>query len=134
MDSGISNNLPNHILARPERGTDVILAFDTSSDVQTGSALQRIQNWADDCNLELEEWTEQFHPSQPRYPRDADADADAAKTPAQAIESQFLGQYTRVFRGLRDSGDELFLIYCPLLPNGSNPGFDPAVGPCPTYV
>ncbi|KFA74367.1 hypothetical protein S40288_06681 [Stachybotrys chartarum IBT 40288] len=130
MDSGMSNNLPNHILARPERGTDVILAFDTSSDVQTGSALQRIQNWADDCNLELEERTEQFHPSQARYCRDADS--DAVETPAQAIESQFLGQYTRVFRGLRDTGEELFLIYCPLLPNGSNPGFDPATAPFST--
>ena len=117
MDSGMSNNLPSHILARPERGADIILAFDASSDVQKGSAIQRIRNFAGDCHLELEDHTALFEPPQPRFDTGAGLE----------IESKFLHQYARVFRGERENGHEIYLIYCPLLPNGCNPDFDPSV-------
>jgi len=32
----MSNNLPSHILVRPSRHADLIIAFDASSDVQPG--------------------------------------------------------------------------------------------------
>jgi phospholipase A2 len=119
----MSNNLPSHIFARPERGTDVIIAFDASSDVHRGSAIQRIQNFADDCHLDLEEQTDMFDSPKPRFR----ADADGAISAGMKVESKFLSQYTRVFRGRRENGQELYLIYCPLLPNGWNPEFDPSV-------
>ncbi|KAH7312767.1 acyl transferase/acyl hydrolase/lysophospholipase [Stachybotrys elegans] len=118
MDSGMSNNLPNHILARPERGADVLLAFDASSDVQLGSALKRIQNFADDCHIELEDQTTLFQSPQPRFQDES--------SPAHAVEARFLDHYVKVFHGVRENGDELYLIYCPLLPNGSNPDFNPS--------
>jgi cytosolic phospholipase A2 len=123
MDSGMSNNLPNHILARPERCADIIIAFDASSDVQTGSAIQRIQNFADDCHLKLEDQTALFDPPRPHFR----AGADGARCAGLEVESKFLHLYARVFRGKRQNGQEIYLIYCPLLPNGDNPGFDPSV-------
>ena len=123
MDSGMSNNLPNHVLARPERCADLILAFDASSDVQSGLAIQRIQNFADDCHLKLEDQTALFKPPRPRFR----AGADGTRSIEMEVESKFLYQYARVFRGERENGQEVYLIYCPLLPNGANPEFDPSV-------
>ncbi|KAK3934051.1 acyl transferase/acyl hydrolase/lysophospholipase [Diplogelasinospora grovesii] len=120
MDSGMSNNLPNHILARPERGADIIIAFDASSDVQKGSAIRRIQNFADDCHIaDLEDVSAEFHLPQPRF-------SDSAEKKAE-LESKFLHQYVRVFRGRREhNGRELYVVYCPLLPNAVNPDFNPS--------
>ncbi|KAE8445076.1 hypothetical protein EG329_013791 [Mollisiaceae sp. DMI_Dod_QoI] len=119
MDSGMSNNLPSHVLARPERCADIILAFDASSDVQTGSSIKRIQNFADDCHLELEDQTSLFDPPQPRF--------HGTRSVRTEVESKFLHHYARVFKGKRENGQEIYLIYCPLLPNGCNPVFDPSV-------
>ncbi len=100
MDSGMSNNLPNHILARPERGADIIIAFDTSSDVQTGSAVRRIRNWADDCHIKIEEQTDMFASPRPHFQGALDD-----KNPAGAgVEAKFLGQYSKVFKGEREDG------------------------------
>jgi len=118
MDSGMSNNLPNHILARPERCADILLAFDASSDVQKGSAIQRIQNFADDCNIKLEDYTESFDPALAQFDGGAGLE----------VETKFLHLYSRVFRGKRETGQDMYLVYCPLLPNGWNPSFDPSVG------
>jgi phospholipase A2 len=117
MDSGMSNNLPNHVLARPERCADILLAFDASSDVQKGSAIQRIQNFADDCNIKLEDHTALFDSPVPQF-------SDGA---GLEVESKFLSHYARIFRAERENGQEIYLVYCPLLPNGNNPGFDPSV-------
>ncbi|KAH8890377.1 FabD/lysophospholipase-like protein [Thozetella sp. PMI_491] len=124
MDSGMSNNLPNHVLARPERAADVIIAFDASSDVRSGSAIRRIQNWADDCGIKAEEVTDCF--ASPKSQFQTDEVISGEETSAAAIEAQFLGKYARVFRGRREDGREIYLIYCPLLPNGVNPDFDPS--------
>jgi phospholipase A2 len=125
MDSGMSNNLPSHILARPSRRADIILAFDASSDVQNRSAIRRIQNFADDCHLELEDETALFDPPEPHFR----AGADSVRSPAMDVEERFLHHYARVFRGKRENGMVIYLVYCPLLPNGGNPGFDPSVSP-----
>jgi phospholipase A2 len=117
MDSGMSNNLPNHVLARPERCADILLAFDASSDVQKGSAIQRIQNFADDCNITLADQTALFD-----FPVSQFSDGAGLE-----VESKFLHHYARVFRGQRETGQEVYLVYCPLLPNGNNPAFDPSV-------
>lgn len=123
MDGGMSNNLPNHVLARPEREVDVIISFDASSDVQTGAATRRMYNFAEDCHIELQDVTDSFDGLRPRCP-DGEQDADAA---ALRVERRFIHQYCRVFRGMRESGQDLYVIYCPLLPNATNPGFDPSV-------
>ncbi|KAK0553380.1 hypothetical protein OC846_002540 [Tilletia horrida] len=51
MDSGLSNNLPSHVLMHPGRNVDVIIAFDASSDVQKGAAIQRIHEFGRDRGL-----------------------------------------------------------------------------------
>ncbi len=113
MDAGMSNNLPNHILARRERGADIIIAFDASSDVQAGSAMRRIHNFADDCNVVLTDETHQFDCSVP---------ASLQGETARALEARFIEQYARVLRGTRNvDGSTFWLVYCPLLPNPTNP-------------
>lgn len=123
MDGGMSNNLPNHVLARPERAADIIISFDTSSDVQTGAATRRMHNFAKDCNIHLEDVTASFDPPRPRIV------AEGAKLTASAmeVEKKFLHMYARVFCGRRDNGQGLYIVYCPLLPNAVRPDFDPSV-------
>ncbi|KAJ4111429.1 hypothetical protein NW768_011781 [Fusarium equiseti] len=118
MDCGMANNLPNHVLARPERGIDIFISFDSSSDVQTGAAVQRLHHWAADFDFELQEETEIFH--KPRNDPEIDSKAGSE------IETRYLDQYARVFRGKRQNGHEVYIIYCPLLPNGTNPDYNPA--------
>ena len=117
MDSGMSNNLPSHVLARPERGADIILAFDASSDVHTGAAIRRIQNFAHDCHLELEDRTALFDLPDRRI----------CKGTGSETEEKFLRQYARVFRGKRENKREVWVVYCPLLPHVRNPDFNPSV-------
>ncbi|KAH8821995.1 acyl transferase/acyl hydrolase/lysophospholipase [Xylogone sp. PMI_703] len=122
MDSGMSNNLPTHILARPERCADIIIAFDASSDVQTKSAFQRIRNFAEDCHLKLEDHTALFDPPESRFRIHINDTENAARE----VENKFLHHYTRVFRCERENGETLYLIYCPLLPNSRDFTFDPS--------
>ncbi|KAI1073237.1 hypothetical protein LB507_010840 [Fusarium sp. FIESC RH6] len=119
MDCGMANNLPNHVLARPERGVDIFISFDSSSDVQTGAAVQRLHRWAADFDFELQEETNIFH----RPQNNPDLDSSLGSE----IEARHLDQYARVFRGKRQNGHEAYVIYCPLLPNGIDPDYDPAV-------
>ncbi|CDU22971.1 related to phospholipase A2, cytosolic [Sporisorium scitamineum] len=120
MDSGMSNNLPNHVLARKERAADIIIAFDASSDVQAGSAMRRIHNFADDCSITLSDQTHLFPTPQPaRLSRHKQLDVE--------MEHKFLHQYARVLQGTRDEdGSTFWLIYCPLLPNPTNAVYDPS--------
>ncbi|KAJ3534451.1 hypothetical protein NM208_g7529 [Fusarium decemcellulare] len=122
MDSGMSNNLPNHVLARPERSVDIFLAFDASSDVHTGAAIQRLHHFAEDCHIKLGDETTDFHNRTP---------ATLLRSGGVSTHSGGAGrahkdQYARVFRGTRQNGQEIYIIYCPLLPNGVNPTFDPS--------
>ncbi|KAH6883973.1 acyl transferase/acyl hydrolase/lysophospholipase [Thelonectria olida] len=121
MDSGLSNNLPNHILARPERCADVIVAFDASSDVQTDSAIRRIHNFAEDCHINLEDTTNLFE----RPPR-VDPVSEGAKSDESRVRSQYINRYASVFRGTRQNGHSIYIVYCPLLPNVANPSFNPS--------
>ncbi|KAG6360948.1 hypothetical protein INS49_012016 [Diaporthe citri] len=122
MDGGMSNNLPNHVLARPERAADIIISFDTSSDVQTGAATRRMYNFAKDCNIHLEDVTALSDPPRPRIA----TDGKELSTAAMELEKKFLHMYARVFHGGREDGRELYIVYCPLLPNAVRPGFDPS--------
>lgn len=123
MDGGMSNNLPNHVLARPERAADIIISFDTSSDVQTGASTRRMYNFAKDCNIHLEDVTALFDPPRPRVV----ADGNELSAAAMEVEKKFLYLYARVFHGRREDGRELYMVYCPLLPNAVRPDFDPSV-------
>ncbi|KAJ0117355.1 hypothetical protein J7T55_003769 [Diaporthe amygdali] len=122
MDGGMSNNLPNHVLARPERDADIIISFDTSSDVQTGAATRRMHNFAEDCNIELEDITASFDQPRPR----AVADNTEFSAAAVEVERKFLQKYAGVFHGRRQNGHEIYIVYCPLLPNAVRPDFDPS--------
>ncbi|KAH7157303.1 acyl transferase/acyl hydrolase/lysophospholipase [Dactylonectria estremocensis] len=121
MDGGMSNNLPNHVLSRPERGADMIIAFDASSDVHTDAAIRRIKAFADDCNIELEDRTTSFDPPPGRQYLDSGATEVSSDT-----ESRYLNHYARVFGGSRQNGQKVYLVYCPLLPNPLNPMFNPS--------
>ncbi|KIL83703.1 phospholipase a2 [Fusarium avenaceum] len=118
MDCGMANNLPNHILARPERGVDVFVSFDASSDIHTGAAVQRLHHFAGDFNIELIEETKDFHKPQKNKALNSAGGLQ--------VESRYLDYYARVFRGTRHNGQTIYVIYCPLLPNGLNPDFDPS--------
>ncbi|KAI7779032.1 hypothetical protein LA080_001378 [Diaporthe eres] len=122
IDGGMSNNLPNHVLARPERAADIIISFDTSSDVQTGAATTRMYNFAKDCNMDLEDVTALFNPPRQRIVMDGEKLSAAA----MGVENKFLHMYARVFHGRREDGRELYIVYCPLLPNAVRPDFDPS--------
>ncbi|KAH7175292.1 acyl transferase/acyl hydrolase/lysophospholipase [Dactylonectria macrodidyma] len=121
MDGGMSNNLPNHVLSRPERGADMIIAFDASSDVHTDAAIRRIKAFANDCNIYLEDQTESFQP--PFWCHSAGSGATSASSD---VESRYLHHYARVFGGSRQNGQKIYLVYCPLLPNPINPEFNPS--------
>ncbi|KAH6880691.1 acyl transferase/acyl hydrolase/lysophospholipase [Thelonectria olida] len=121
MDSGMSNNLPNHILARPERCADVIVAFDASSDVQTDSAIRRIHNFAEDCHIDLEDTTNLFEP-----PPRVDPVSEGTKSDESGVQSQYIDRFASVFRGTRQNGHSIYIIYCPLLPSIANPSFHPS--------
>ncbi|KAK8015580.1 hypothetical protein PG991_008468 [Apiospora marii] len=131
MDGGMSNNLPNHILARPDRKADIIVAFDASSDIQSRHAEQRLHNFAEDCHMSLEEVTGTFYDPTPKYD-DVTANQITAEAAAKT-EAKYLHRYVKVFRGIReDGGKKLYIVYCPLLPNGVNPEFDPSTAPFST--
>ncbi|EWZ32858.1 phospholipase A2 [Fusarium oxysporum Fo47] len=117
MDSGMANNLPNHILARPERGVDVFLSFDASSDIHTGAAVQRLHHFAADFDIELRDVTQEFHNPQ--------RNKVLSSSHASEVESRYIDHYARVFYGRRQSGQDMYIIYCPLLPNALNPDYNP---------
>lgn len=119
MDSGMANNLPNHILARPERGVDVFISFDASSDIHTGAAVQRLHHFAADFNIELRDVTREFH--KPRR------NTSLCSSQALEVESRYIDHYAKVFHGTRQSGQDMYIVYCPLLPNALNPDFNPTV-------
>jgi phospholipase A2 len=126
MDCGMANNLPNHILARPERGVDVFISFDASSDIHTGAAVQRLHHFAGDFDIELIEETEDFHKPL--------KNKSLKVVSGPEVESRYLDHYARVFRGTRHNGQKIYVIYCPLLPNGFNPDFNPSVSPACVFV
>lgn len=123
VDGGMSNNLPNHILARPDRRADIIVAFDASSDIQSRHAEQRLHNCAEDSHMSLEDVTGSFHDPTPNY-----VATDAVSSAAAETEAKHLHRYVKVYRGTRENGTEkLYIVYCPLLSDGANPELVPSV-------
>ena len=89
MDSGLSNNLPNHVLAREERQADVIISFDTSSDVKGNAAVARLHEFADQCNLYIHRQggeEEAQEPTPPKRARSTPAD-DSSSRKTSAIRA-----------------------------------------------
>ncbi|WFC98996.1 phospholipase A2 [Malassezia yamatoensis] len=146
MDSGLSNNLPNHVLSRAERNADILISFDSSSDVKIGAAVERIHEFASDCGLEVEldaktratneaaikaaksneESAKQKPPSQPTT-------SDDFREEAERIRNEFEPRIAQRFDGWRLSkggrqgrSPDVRLVYCPLFPNAVQPGFDPS--------
>lgn len=124
------------------RQADIILAFDQSSDVQTGAGWARLDDFAKERNVLL------------MPAPDLGYDRKVQRLPSLSVEAQkihdrFCDSYAQVFRawrvdedadahsaclmregehGMPDRPADLYLIYCPLLPNACQPDFDPVVG------
>lgn len=148
MDSGLSNNLPNHVLAREERHADVLISFDSSSDVKLGAAVERIHEFADECGLEVElrpetkaaneaakkagaenaahaEAVKNGETSQPRSSQVFTDEAERIRSEYEPRTAQRFDGW-RLRKGKRDGRDpDVRLVYCPLFPNAAQPGFDP---------
>ena len=140
MDSGLSNNMPNHVLAREERKADVVISFDASSDVKGGSAVARLHEFGDDTGLHIEPHD---HALAERIAREiAAAEKESPRPPehdewegtGERVREQYEHKYAQRFNGWRKrrSGDvdtsrtpDVRLVYCPLLPNAVQAGFDP---------
>ncbi|WFD26331.1 phospholipase A2 [Malassezia nana] len=145
MDSGLSNNLPNHVLARDERHADVIISFDASSDVKTGAALERLHEFGREFHIDI----------RPR-PMGDEPDVESASEPdagdrtsprpslspsamqrdledeAERMRLRYEHKYAQRLDGWRRKNGpsegrepDIHFVYCPLLPNAAQPGFDP---------
>ncbi|WFD32221.1 phospholipase A2 [Malassezia sp. CBS 17886] len=154
LDSGLSNNLPNHVLAREERHADVIISFDASSDVKTGAAIARLYEFGDECGLRVQPHAdtvaadERAREARARYAADdvRTARPRTNRTPdpaslqhgfdaeAERIRAENEPLYAQRYEGWRHKHDHIHgtdrdpdvrLIYCPLFPNATQPGFDP---------
>lgn len=148
MDSGLSNNLPNHVLARDERHADVIISFDSSSDVKTGAAVERLHEFAGDCGLEIKMHSSTQADLEAANKATADNEAHeeavanghspspdvstAVQEEAERIRAEYEPKSAQRFDGwrMRNGGTDgrdpdVHMIYCPLFPNAVQPGFDP---------
>jgi len=148
MDSGLSNNLPNHVLARDERQADVIISFDASSDVKTGAAVARIHEFGKECGIEIKK--RELNYERPRTDgnettsgenrpgRVANGSVSPSelerhyKDEADKIREEYEPLSAQRFDGWRmkknrstDRAPDVHFVYCPLLPNAVQPGFDP---------
>ncbi|WFD18694.1 phospholipase A2 [Malassezia caprae] len=146
MDSGLSNNLPNHVLAREERQADVIISFDASSDVKTGAALERLHEFGREFHIDIRP-----HPvgDEPDVEVSTTHEAETAaagqrpslspsamqrdlETKAERMRLQYEHKYAQRLDGWRHKNGpvegrdpDINFVYCPLLPNAAQPGFDP---------
>lgn len=143
MDSGLSNNLPNHVLARDERQADVIISFDASSDVKTGAAIERIHEFGRECGIHIQKRPPKEGEEPPAPSPTSEHDADTASMSPSDMERQWQSEadhirrtyeplYAQRFDGWRlrkdkstDRAPDVHFVYCPLLPNAAQPGFDP---------
>jgi phospholipase A2 len=114
MDSGLSNNLPNHIFTTSARQADIILSFDQSSDVKTGAGRARLDEFARERGLILVQDTE----------LGADQAAQVFRAWRMSDKGQAGLRHTTPFA---DRRADLYIIYCPLLPHRCQPDFDPTV-------
>ena len=143
MDSGLSNNLPNHVLARDERQADVIISFDASSDVKTGAAVERIHEFGRECGIHIQKRPPKEGEEPPAPSPTSEHGADTASMSPSDMERQWQSEadhirrtyeplYAQRFDGWRlrkdkstDRAPDVHFVYCPLLPNAAQPGFDP---------
>jgi len=144
-DSGLSNNLPNHVLAREERQADVIISFDASSDVKTGAALERLHEFGREFHIDIRprpvgdepdveisstdgpETTVGQRPSLSPSAMQRDLESEAER-----MRLQYEHKYAQRLDGWRQKNGpaegrepDINFVYCPLLPNAAQPGFDP---------
>lgn len=147
MDSGLSNNLPNHVLARDERDADVLISFDSSSDVKLGAAVERLHEFASECGLHVEIQPEtqaaneaakrageaNAAQAQQRKEQGTEHTPEALQDEAERIRNEYEARLAQRFDGWRlrrgkPAGrvPDVRLVYCPLFPNAVQPGFDPS--------
>lgn len=147
MDSGLSNNLPNHVLAREERDADVLISFDSSSDVKLGAAVQRLHEFGEECGLQVEiqpatraaneaakrAGEENAAHAQQRKEQGIEHTPEAIQEEAERIRNEYEARLAQRFDGWRlrrgkpaGRDPDVRLVYCPLFPNAVQPGFDPS--------
>lgn len=140
MDSGLSNNMPNHVLAREERKADVIISFDASSDVKSGAAVARLHDFGSEMGVHIEAHDKELAERIARETAAAEAQPQTEESQAEwegaadRVREQYEHKYAQRFNGwrVRRSGDvdtarppDMRMVYCPLLPNAAQAGFDP---------
>ncbi|RUP47452.1 hypothetical protein BC936DRAFT_145719 [Jimgerdemannia flammicorona] len=149
IDAGMDNNLPLYPLAHPSREIDIILGFDSSSDVQKNSFFQRVEDFGKRKGYR---WNSRG--GQPPKP-EVNTDGTQVSEPvipthptAEYIWERFGHRYITVYDGVpinppATKGGEpvigkfntpqatrpVTLLYIPLLPNKVDPEFDPCLAP-----
>ena len=115
----------------------MILSFDASSDVQTGAAISRVQEFGEERGFDIIPSTE-LDPLPP-HPLDLEGKKDSkgnilrTQLDAAEIEERFRGRYAQTLEAWavakREQGvdPDFRIVYCPLLPSSVQPEFDPAV-------
>lgn len=159
VDAGMSNNLPQYSFFRPGRNVDLMLLADYSSDVQSGAALDRIEQFGKQKGIRITERTPlAAPPAWPQEPVEGSNDGETRnrQLTAAEIEERFKGRYAQVLDctpiaeedreegegktyvedGIRynnrhqpQATDRTTMIYMPLLPNACQPEYDPSTAP-----
>jgi len=139
----MDNNIPFYPLLHPQRSVDVILAIDSSADIQTMPYFERAEGYV--RRRGIAGW-----PTGSGWPREEPQDGEGVpENLKDDLESEQKkrsgnGKYglglVNVFQSAATEGEEthkLVLVYMPLLPNCNyerNPTFDPQVAEyCSTW-
>lgn len=103
VDAGMSNNLPQHSFFRPGRDVDLMLLGDFSSDVQSGAALERIQEFGAAKGVtihprehldDLPPWPQELIDSKQEGKEDAKTRNKSLT--ADEIQARFKGRYAQI--------------------------------------
>ncbi|CEH19394.1 Lysophospholipase [Ceraceosorus bombacis] len=156
VDAGMSNNLPIYTFCRPGRDVDIMLLGDFSSDVQKGSALERIQEFGAEKGYRVTPRANM--PSLPDWPTEKNEKGEdkPKELSAEEIASRFAGRYAQVLDAEPIAEDQRTeeqgktyerdgirynhrhqpqatkackMIYMPLLPHACQPNYDPSTAP-----
>ncbi|PWN45551.1 FabD/lysophospholipase-like protein [Ceraceosorus guamensis] len=150
VDAGMSNNLPIYTFCRPGRDVDIMLLGDFSSDVQKGSALERIQEFGAEKGYRVTPRASM--PSLPDWPTEKNEKGEdkPKELSAEEIASRFAGRYAQVLDAEPIAEDQRTeeqgrtyerdghqpqatkpckMIYMPLLPHACQPSYDPSTAP-----
>ncbi len=116
----------------------MIISFDASSDVQTGAAIARVEEFGVERGYDIVAERDipplPPHPLDPSSAKDRKGNALRKRLSAQETEERFAGRFAQILNGRKqhagvqsDGEPDLRILYCPLLPSAAQPEYDPAV-------